>query len=257
MPRTIFVVTLQVSLCWLAPQAAQAADGANLNVIGFSADMRYFAFEQYGIEDGSGFPYSEVFVLDLERNAWVKSSPIRERSENDEARLGAVRAASASKATPLLKSLFIDEPAEILASNQATEVLADRNHVQFDRWFRSSSLGSKPETNGSANEGRYELSVEANPMALPSNCTPENGLTYGFTLKLRSFKTGATSVLHKDDAIPASRRCPKGYDIQAIVVTTGYPKIDRLVAIIGVYSFGFEGNDRRFIAIPFTIDPGS
>ena len=33
----------------------------------------------------------------------------------------------------------------------------------------------------------------------------------------------------------------------------GLPVTDRLVAMVGVYSVGFEGADHRFIAVPFVI----
>ncbi len=54
--------------------SAQAADGAQSRPIGFSPDRRYFAFEQYGVQDGSGFAYSDIFVIDLSNDSWVKGS---------------------------------------------------------------------------------------------------------------------------------------------------------------------------------------
>ncbi|MGE6786024.1 DUF2259 domain-containing protein, partial [Ensifer adhaerens] len=47
-------------LCCLAAAAtaspALAGDYAALQPIGFSADGNVFAFEEYGVQDGSGFP---------------------------------------------------------------------------------------------------------------------------------------------------------------------------------------------------------
>ena len=60
----------------VATVPARAADNAERAVVGFSPDGRYFAFEQYGVQDGSGFPYSEIFVIDLNANKWVKGSPV-------------------------------------------------------------------------------------------------------------------------------------------------------------------------------------
>ena len=56
---------------------AQAGDFATLNPLGFSADGRVFAFEQYGVRDGAGLPYAEMFFLDLDADAFLKPSPIR------------------------------------------------------------------------------------------------------------------------------------------------------------------------------------
>ena len=54
---------LAASLAFAAP--ASAGDRAQFNPIGFSEDGRYFAFEEFGIQDGSGFPYSNTFIIDL------------------------------------------------------------------------------------------------------------------------------------------------------------------------------------------------
>ena len=40
---------------------ASAGDTATPQVLGFSADGKVFAFEEYGIQDGSGFPYANRF----------------------------------------------------------------------------------------------------------------------------------------------------------------------------------------------------
>jgi predicted secreted protein len=58
-------------------------------------------------------------------------------------------------------------------------------------------------------------------------------------------------IIHEDTTLPASRHCAVAYDIEAIVAPSNVETVDRLVAIIGVYRRGFEGADRRFIAVPF------
>ena len=80
-----------VLLMLLGCGRALAADGAAFNAIGYSPDSRYFAFEQYGVQDGSGFPYWDVFVIDLKTNEWVKGSPYRALLESEEAKLAAAR----------------------------------------------------------------------------------------------------------------------------------------------------------------------
>src|SRR6266540_3460201 len=95
---------------------AKAADNAERVIVGFSPDGRYFAFEQYGVQDGSGFPYSEIFVVDLKANKWVKGSPFREKVEDEGALLSIARAKAAKAANTLIAELKIAEPGEILAS---------------------------------------------------------------------------------------------------------------------------------------------
>jgi hypothetical protein len=55
----------------------------HLDVIGFSPDGRYFAFEQYGFNEGEGLPYSHMYFIDVERNDYV-TKPIIYEAPADE-----------------------------------------------------------------------------------------------------------------------------------------------------------------------------
>lgn len=243
-----FAAALFASLFAAAP--ALAADGAALNVLGYSPDSRYFAFEQYGVQDGSGFPYWDIFILDTRSNEWVKGSPVRALVESEEARPSAARDKAMAQAAPLLKERAITEPAEILAANPATEVVADRASLSFDRWYMP--MGASPGP-GASPGIRHTLKTEAIPLPHAQGCSADMGENFGYRLTLTDNQTGKSRTLHEDKAIPASRNCPFGYDVSAVVAQSGFPVTDRLVAIIGVYSQGFEGANHRFIAVPFTI----
>jgi predicted secreted protein len=231
-------------------ERAYAANGAALGLIGFSPDGRFFAFEQYGHEDGSGFPYWDVFVIDLENNAWVKGTPVQLWLEEDGASLAQAREKARNAAAGTLKEANVIAPADVLAANPATEVVPERERVTFDRWYRS--WGARADDNGTE-LGRHELSVERIVLPRPAGCHEDDGDTYGFTLTHKRLDDGVTRVIHKDARIPASRGCPVTYDIAAVVAQTGFPEKDRLVAIVGVYAKGFEGLDRRFIALPLML----
>lgn len=228
---------------------ALAADGAALNVIGYSPESRYFAFEQYGVQDGSGFPYWEIYLVDLKTNEWVKGTPWRVILQDEQAKLSAARDQAHAAAASALQEKAISEPAELLAAIPATEVAADRQRLTFDRWYLP--MGSRPDS-ASEVKIRHELVLEEKPLPAPQGCMPEDKVL-GFTLTLKDEQAGTSRSLQQDEAIPASRNCPLGYDIAAVVAPAGYPVTDRLVAIIGVYSRGFEGPNHRFIAVPFTI----
>ena len=53
-----------------------AGDRAQLDLIGYSADGSYFAFEEFGVQDGSGFAYSSIYVVDLVDDSWVVGTQI-------------------------------------------------------------------------------------------------------------------------------------------------------------------------------------
>lgn len=234
----------------LAASSAVAADGAALDVIGYSPDSRYFAYQQYGVQDGSGFPYWDIFILDTKSNEWVQGAPVRALIESEEAKPSAARDKAMAQAAPLLKERAITEPAEILAANPATEVVAHRGVLSFDRWYVP--MGSAPGATASY-AVRQTLKAEAIPLPHAQGCSAGMGENFGFRLTLTDNQTGASRTLHADKAIPASRNCPFGYDVSAVVAQAGFTVTDRLVAIIGVYSQGFEGANHRFIAVPFTI----
>ena len=244
--RALVLLVLMVLGC----SRALAADGAAFNAIGYSPDSRYFAFEQYGVQDGSGFPYWDVFVIDLKTNEWVKGSPYRAMLESEEAKPAAARDQARAAAAPALKDLNITEPAELIAANPATEVVAERERMTFDRWY--TSLGSRA-ADKSPLEVRFELAVETVKLPRPAACPEGDGDSFGVRVILKDLQTNTSRAIHEDTSIPASRNCPLAYDVAAVVAQSGFPVTDRLVAIIGVYARGFEGLNHRFIAVPFTI----
>ena len=76
----------------------------------------------------------------------------------------------------------------------------------------------------------------------------------GLELTLKNLKSGVSKVLSKDTSIPASRFCANAYDLEAVYSPMSFDAgPDPLIAIIGVMSRGFEGSDRRYIAIPFQL----
>lgn len=228
----------------------QAGDGAAFNAIGYSPDSRYFAFEQYGVQDGSGFPYWDVFIVDLKMNAWVKGSPYRSLLQSEQASPASARGEARAAAAPALTDLNITAPAELLAANPATEVVADRQRLTFDRYYEGRGATSGENSRLGV---RFELAAEKVPLPRPSACPAGDGESYGVRVTLKDLQTGTSRVIHEDQTIPDSRHCPLAYDLAAVVGQVGLPVTDRLVALVGVYARGFEGASHRFIAVPFTL----
>ena len=62
---------------------------------------------------------------------------------------------------------------------------------------------------------------------------------------------GALRELHRDTGqLPESRGCPTTYRIYGVLARPDTGTLDDAVAIVSVYPFGFEGPDRRFLAVP-------
>jgi predicted secreted protein len=89
----------------------------------------------------------------------------------------------------------------------------------------------------------------------PAECTETDiAMPVGMEVTVKNLKTGQTKSIAKDSTIPKSRYCPHAYDIEAIFAPSAYnmPN-DPVVALIGTYSRGFEGSNRRFIALPIEL----
>lgn len=229
--------SLAMILTMLAAPAV-AGDRALIDVLGFSGDGRYFAFEEYGVQDGSGFPYSNIYVIDVINDDWV-GAPTRVRIDDESAKLIDARVQARTEVGPLLVETAIDYPADIIAM-QADGEGGDGLGLDF---------AAPGYAAGETGDVAYSLALDMFPADSPQPCEDYMGeKAKGFELTLTDGH--AIISLHKDaDTIPGSRGCPWTYRIYAVVVPQ-YFEPKRGVAIISVYPHGFEGPDRRFIAVP-------
>ena len=77
-----------------------------------------------------------------------------------------------------------------------------------------------------------------------------DGPVQGFALTLTD-SAGNAAEIYRDASVPASRGCVSDYRIHAVL--SPFPlgiSASPLVAVISVYSLGFEGPDRRFVIVP-------
>lgn len=230
--------------------AARASDGANFNPVGFSADGRYFAFEQYGVGDPSGFPYWQATVIDTAKNADADGSPVSVVVEDNTHTVLDARKRAEKPELALLKAAAIAEPYALLAANPNTELVADRRSVTFERWYNSGGVDANLLAFADL---RYELRIDDSAVAKPGQCDSAAGPYRGVTLKLRDMARKQWKTLYTEGSLPAARGCAVSYDLAAVVGRTAVSSDDWLIAIIGVYTPGFQGLDHRYFAIPFTL----
>ncbi len=217
-----------------SPAPTRAGDIAAYQVIGYSPNARYFAFVEYGRQDGSGFPYANLFVVDLDKDSFA-AGPFRVRLENELASVGDALAQARDQASSALRSLSISEPARLAAADPPDEEDTDTKSLSF-----------RPVQASPAISEFVRLSLETFPLPPPSGCE-DLGEMVGFALSLQS-GDGAEEV-YRDKTIPKSRNCPLDYQVSGVWMPMD-PDPDRAVAMISVMSFGFEGRDRRLIAVP-------
>lgn len=229
-------------LIGLASSSARAGDTAELEIYGFSSHGDYFAFEQYGWQDGSGFPYSQIFVLDVRSDSWVKPSPFRRVDEIDEDNgydpqdaLSKTRAQNQQAAHALLDKTSIFGMGKTVAFNPATELGSNPYHIK-----------AAPRLPLLPGETSIDLTLNEYPLQ-NADCAGYGVETKGFRLTMVS--NGVTRTLNDDTSVPKSRRCPISYRIERVF--TFYPEKGPAVFAIFVQmeSLGFEGPDRRYLAI--------
>ena len=217
---------------------ADAGDIAQRDIIGFSASGGHFAFEEYGIQDGSGFPYSNIYIIDVATDSWLPGTPLRIRREDDTSGLETARAQARSLAEPILDRFAIGAQPYHGASNPVTETSANPYHVTIN-----------PRPVLPAIDDPVSFTLVPFSLTGSESCEPF-GQMKGFKLLVeRLSETGNAVQVHKDTAIPQSRGCPLDYRIADIFTFFPEGGVPVFAALIQIIAVGFEGPDGRFMAV--------
>lgn len=220
--------------------AARAGDTAQMNVIGFTADGRVFVFEEFGVQDGSGFPYANRFYVDTETDRFLPRTPIRVRIDDERAGVDAARREARRQGQAIIADSVLERNrGDTVALNPVTELSADPFRVTVN-----------PRPVVPPVDAPIEFRLEEIVFPPTSRCR-DLGDVVGYRLTKVALRHGErTATVHEDRSIPSSRNCPLGYRIGA--VQTFFPRNGRpvFVVLVIVRSFGFEGPDHRWISVP-------
>ncbi len=240
----------------LAAGPVAAGDVTHDRILGFSEDGRYFAFKTYGLQRGSGLPFANLFVVDLDRDAWVPGTPFRAHAPEARmadveaalyAALAATRAEVLAAGAELLEALAIRRPATVLFARGLGEAHGAPTRIDVAR----------PHPDDPTRLPQAVTTLELEPLAVPGGADhcPDPGALRGYRLRHLP-ADGPARTLHEDIRIPASRGCPVAYRLDA-VVSAGHPAPGgRGVGLISVWRQGFEGLQRHVIALPVPL-PGA
>ena len=200
-----------------------------------------FAFEEYGVQDGSGFPYASRYYIDTARDEFLDGTPVRVRLDEESASVEAAREQARAESEKIV-------PQAELAAN------------------RGFTAGLNPVTEASADP--YRMVVNPRPVFPPIDTPLEfrleeiplgnvpgmeicnsQGEINGFRLlRIEAAEGGRTALLHEDRTIPKSRGCPNGYRIGGVQSFTA-GGLSTYAVLIAVRQYGFEGPDYRWIAV--------
>jgi predicted secreted protein len=227
------------ALALLCVRPVLAGDAAEISVLGFSPDGGIFAFEEFGVQDGSGFPYANRFYIDTAHDGFLPGTPVRVTLQDESATVADARAKARQNGQAIVgDAVLAANPGFAAGRNAVTELSAD-----------PSRMAVNPRPVFPPLDAPLEFRVEEVAVAQPQRCQ-DLGEIRGFRLLRVGTTAGAqTAMVHEDDNIPASRGCPLGYAIGG--VQTFYPAGgDPVFAVlVSVRQVGFEGPDHRWIAV--------
>lgn len=216
--------------------SASAGDFATRHIHGFSADGGLFAFEEYGVQDGSGFPYASIFVIDTATDQWVAGSPFKILLDDETKTVFEAREGARILAGPVMKSF--EAHGDVVATNRATETGFDKTRISANPRFVVPPI-----------DAEIEFRLERKTFA-PSPLCEVFGESAGFKLtEIATNPDQTTRIIHEDTSLPSSRGCPLGYEFADLV--TYFPPDGEPVAavLILMKRVGFEGPDGRFLAV--------
>lgn len=212
-----------------------AGDFAKLEVLGFSQDGRYLAFEEFGTLDGSGFPYSSIFFIDTSKNSFA-ASPVTVRIDRENASEAAARSRAGLLAAKSLRQFRIvrGNTGSLVVSRLLTDLSSEN---------KEDSARFAEEVGSMYHKGDYELQLKENKVTVKP-CDDYGDDTFMFELVLKSRENDWSRSLQKDTTLPASRGCALDYGIRSVYVYK-----EMVAVFLNVYTRGFEGPDLRHLVV--------
>jgi predicted secreted protein len=234
---SLFVLGLLMQLATIP--AVRAGDAAALEILGFSEDGGVFAFEEYGVQDGSGFPYSNRYYIDTKTDKFLPGTPIRVRLDDEAATLEAARKQARDGGEKIIGQDELAANRGFTAGlNPVTELSADP--------FR---MIVNPRPVFPAIDPPVEFRLEEVPLEGSEVCMSQAEINGFRLLRIDARDGGQTRLLHEDKSIPQSRGCPFGYGIGGVQTLSSLNGLIAYAVLIAVRQYGFEGPDHRWIAV--------
>jgi hypothetical protein len=221
---------------------AQAAETAERHIQGFNSTGSVFVFEQFGEQDGSGFPYSEIFHIRTDNSANLVT-PVKRVVQNETATVGLAR--RRARAAALSFNGFLDMGVHVFhhALNETPNTVTS---ATFSRDYGTTAGNVGP---------NYKVTVSQQTSPTPACADFTSGNEKTFSVRLENLTSGGAVDLRPAAFPPAfyNYLCPTDYSLADVVL---YPRggTTRIVALVSVLVVGFEGPDRRFIAVAGTLN---
>lgn len=222
-----------------------AGDYARLNVIGFSSDGKYMAFEEYGTQDGSGYPYSTIYFIDTAKNSFA-AKPVPVNIQNETATEASARLKAKTSAAATLKKFKIvtGNVGEMVVARLITDLNSGR--IEYNSDDKNQIVKFTDERMSDYFPNEFELSLKTSEVKVKPcvDYLDRPGLKIDLTLKNLRKENDKPIILQSDKTLPESRNCPFGYSIQNVFVYK-----NTIAVFLNTYMAGFEGPDMRFMVV--------
>ena len=235
----LLLILIAIWLVVLGCARALAGDSATFAPIGYSEDNRYYAYEEFSIGDESAPPFASIGIVDRTTGAHIEGSPWTATGGGEfPATLTTVRLEVTTVAAQALAKTGIEDPAHFLA------LIGDGVRDGGDTLTFALPQGADPDALGPD----MTLDVVPLPSFREDRCTPDfGGGSFDFVLMLSA--EGTIRQL-RNNAVVGADECIRRYRLYGVLQPYNGGDLASLVAVVSVYTVGFEGYDRRFLVIP-------
>ncbi len=234
------LLVLPVALALLSAPA-WAGDTSEIEPVGFSGDGRYLAYMRFGVHDGSGLSYAELFFLEVPANDIVKPRVIRVEGDFDAE--GVPESLTKVKMLALEKGKGSLQRYGIVTGNFGTGYELYPETPPGDRgWSREFFSNA---------QDRAYMVMSVDRVYEAAGCDPEFGPTKIFTLTIHKDFEGEQTpgkVLQEDKKLYKSRGCVLGYSFHSMLIHG-----DNIVVFVNAETRGFEGPDVRQLVVGGTL----
>ncbi len=238
--ETSVLILLFASLS-LLPSLAFSGDQASFHLIGFSPDGEYIGWKTGGIQDGSGFQWVTVEVLETQtslqmekfRYVWddcTDELPDLADLSTIEEKIGGICSVWG------VETELLSEP---LVYHALTDLGVRRDTVLFCLESYVPDYHS----------GEITLTLANKPAGIPQNYP--DWFPPPVTPVLQVSVNGEEHTFFEEDVIPESWRLSMGYGIYAVYSNPFFP--ENLVVVLASTEPGFEGPNGRFRVVTGTL----
>jgi predicted secreted protein len=215
------------------------ADSATLKIRGFTEDEKVFVFEEFGAQDGSGFPYSSFHYVSVDTNEYVSKSPLKHVSKTVKKQINSARLNSKNKAeklTGITSQNLVS--GSLIAFNPVTEISTNNNLMEF-------ALNANDLLNGKT----WIVKLNQFSMGALEGCVGLVEYIAGFEIIILGPSSSIQpKQVYSDIEQPKQRGCVDSYKLGGVYAYLTKNGEWIIAFLVSVKSVGFEGYDYRWLA---------